>query len=131
MQEHLTFIEGLLTRVEGPLALRFVLQPLVALTFGIRDGRRDFREGRAPYFWALFTEGAHRRELLRRGWESIGKVFLVAVVVDFVFQYIVFRDFRPVGALLAGLILAILPYLLLRGLINRLLHRRHRADVHR
>jgi hypothetical protein len=110
MGEHLSFIDGLLARIDGPMALFFAL----------RDGIRDARERRSPYFWALFTESSHRREMLQSGWKSIGKVFVIAIVLDLVFQYIVFRDFRPIGALLAGMTLALLPYLLLRGPVNRL-----------
>jgi len=123
MHDHLSFINGLLERLHGPMSFRFILQPLVAFFFAIRDGRRDAREGRVPYFWALFRDAGHRRDLLRSGWKSVGTVFIIAVVLDFVFQYLVFRDFRPVGALLAGLILAILPYLLLRGPVSRLMRR--------
>ena len=119
MVEHLSFVDGLLARIEGPMHFRLILQPLVALFFGLRDGVRDARERRSPYFWALFTEPPHRREMLGSGWKSIGKVFVIAVVLDFIFQYMVFRDFRPIGALLAGVILAVIPYLLLRGPVNR------------
>ncbi len=96
-------------------------------TFAVRDGRKDAREGRVPFFWALFTDPEHRREMLRSGWKSIGKVFIIAIALDFVFQYIVFEDFRPLGALVAGLILAVIPYLLLRGPVNRLMRPRSKG----
>ncbi|MCM2394459.1 hypothetical protein NBH19_00025 [Rhizobium sp. S95] len=102
------------------MSLRLLLQPLMALFFAYDDGRRDAREGRAPYFWALFTDAEHRRDMLQSGWKSIGKVFIIAVILDLIFQYIVFHDFRPVGALVAGTVLAIIPYTLLRGPVNRL-----------
>lgn len=121
MGEHLSFINGLMARIEGPMSFRFVLQPLIALFFAFRDGRRDAREQRPPYFWALFTEPEHRREMLESGWHSIGKVFIVAIVLDLVFQYLVFSSFRLIGALLAGIILALIPYLLLRGPVNRIM----------
>lgn len=121
MGNHLSFIDGLLARIDGPMSLRFVLQPLMALFFAFRDGRRDAREGRSPYFWALFTEPGHRREMLESGWKSIGKVFIIAIALDLVFQYIVFENFRPVGAVIAGVILALVPYLLLRGPVNRIM----------
>jgi hypothetical protein len=121
MAEHLSFIGGLLARIEGPFSLRFIVQPLVALFFAFRDGVRDAREGQSPYFWALFTEPAHRRAMIESGWKSIGKVFIVAIVLDFIFQYVVFHDIRVIGALLAGVILALIPYFLLRGPINRLM----------
>jgi len=121
MTEHLGFFEGLLARIEGPMNFRLILQPLVALFFAFRDGFRDAREGQSPYFWALFTEPAHRRDILESSWESIGKVFIVAIVLDFIFQYIVFHEFRVIGALLAGVILALVPYILLRGPVNRVI----------
>jgi hypothetical protein len=120
MGDPLTFVEGLMTRLQGPMSIRFVMQPAVAIFLAVRDGRKDAREGRPPYFWGLFKHAEHRHELLRSGWKSIGKVFIIAIILDFIFQYVVFRDFRLVGAVLAGLILAIIPYLLFRGPVNRL-----------
>lgn len=129
MSDHLSFIDGLLARIDGPMSFRMIIQPLVATFFAVRDGRRDAKEGKPPFFWALFTDAGHRRELLRSGWKSVGKVFILAMVLDLVFQYIAFKDFRPVAALLAGLILAILPYLLFRGPINRLWPKQSKADA--
>jgi len=130
MGEHLSFINGLMARVEGPLSFRFILQPLVALFFAFRDGRRDAREDRSPYFWALFTELEHRREMLQSGWQSIGKVFIVAIVLDLVFQYLALGNFSLIGAFLAGVILALIPYLILRGPVNRVMRSKaRRTDV--
>ena len=124
MTEHLGFIDGFIARTEGPMSFRLIVQPLVALFFAFRDGIRDAREGQSPYFWALFTEPAHRRDMLESGWKSIGKVFIIAIFLDLIFQYIVFRDLRPIGALLTGIILAVVPYLLLRGPVNRIIRLR-------
>lgn len=123
MSEHLSFVEGLMVRLHGPMSFRFVLQPLIAVFFAFRDGRKDAEMGRVPFFWALFTDAAHRTDMVRTGWKSIGKVFLIAIVLDFIFQHIVFKDLRPLGAVIAGLILAIVPYLVLRGPMSRLMRR--------
>jgi len=129
MDLHLSLIDGLMARINGPMGMRLIIQPLVALFFAFRDGRRDAQEDRSPYFWALFTEPGHRREMLEGGWQSIGKVFIIAIVLDLVFQYLVFDRFRPVGALLTGIVLAIIPYLLLRGPVNRFMRSKaKRAD---
>lgn len=113
-------LSGLTERLHGPMNLRFIMQPLMACFFAFRDGKKDAIEGKAPYFWGLFTEPEHRRERLQSGWKSIGKVFIVAVILDLVFQIVAFRELRFQGsALLAGIILALLPYTLLRGPINR------------
>ena len=100
---------------------RFFLQPMIALFFAVRDFRRDEREGRSPFFLALLTGRGHRRELVLSAWKSVGKVFVLAVVLELVFQYIELRVFHPSVALLAGLILVVVPYLLLRGPVSRLI----------
>jgi hypothetical protein len=119
MSDYLNLIEGVLLRLAGPMSFRFLMQPLMAIFFAIFDGRKDAHEGRAPYFWALFSEPEHRREMLLSGWKSVGKVFIIAVILDIAFQLIVFRELRPGAGLVAGVILAIIPYLLFRGPVNR------------
>lgn len=116
----LRFVENLNDRVSGPMKFRALLQPLIACYFAIRSGLADARAGKPPYFWALFTQPAHRTEMLRDGWKSIGKVFLVALVLDVVYQIIVQRFVYPGEALWVAFVLAIVPYLIVRGLVNRL-----------
>lgn len=123
MGDPLGFVEGLMARIDGPMRLRLVLQPLVVVFFAIRDGRRDAREKRSPYFYAMLMEPGERPHMLRSGWQSIGKVFIFAIVLDTVFQFLVFHVYRPLGALVVGIILAIMPYLALRGVVNRLVRR--------
>ena len=125
MQDLLSRIsENLVGRVSGPMHFRVFLQPTMAIIFAVRDGIKDAREGRVPYFWSLFTEPGHRMELLRRGWKSVGKVFILALVLDAIYQVWQLGTFYPGEALLVALILAIIPYVLLRGPANRLLARR-------
>jgi hypothetical protein len=110
-------------RPDGPLALRFYLQPIMAILLAFRDGLKDARAGRPAYLWAIFTDAPHRRELAREGWRSIGKVFVIAVVLDAVYQLVVLRGIRPLEGLIVAVVLAILPYALLRGPINRVMRR--------
>jgi hypothetical protein len=49
----------------------------------------------------------------------VSKVFIMAVVVDCVYQWIVFRWVYPFEAMVTAVILAIVPYVLLRGAVNR------------
>jgi hypothetical protein len=120
MDEILTrFMENIVGRVHGPMNFRMILQPLMACIFAVRDGRKDAREGKPPYFWALFTDPGHRRDMLREGWKSVGKVFCIALVLDAVYQYIELKWFYPVEAVVVAILLALVPYLALRGPINR------------
>ncbi len=121
MQDTLSrIVENLAGRVHGPMSFRFVLQPLVAIFFAIRDGKADARGGKPPYFWALFTQPSRRGEMLRHGWKSVGKVFIFALILDTAYQLWVLRWFYPGEALLVAFFLAIVPYVLLRGPANRL-----------
>jgi hypothetical protein len=113
--------------VHAPLGFRLVVQPLVAVFFAIRAGRMDVRDGRPPYFWAVVKDSIHRRALLREGWKQVGKVFITAVIVDVIYQVIVERWVYPFEALMVGAILAVLPYFIFRGVVNRVLRRRYRA----
>ena len=116
--------ENLIDRVSGPMKFRLILQPLMAIIFAVRSGLKDAREGRPAYFWSLFTDSVNRRDMLRDGWKSEGKVFVIAIIIDLVYQLIVFRWFYPVEAIMVAAILAFIPYLLIRGPVNRIARRR-------
>jgi hypothetical protein len=115
--------QHLIARVTGPMKFRLVLQPAMALFLAIRDGLKDAREGRPAYFWALFSDQEDRLALLKDGWKSVGKVFILAMVLDAIYQIIELRWFYPGQAVLVAIILAIMPYLLLRGPVNRIARR--------
>jgi len=114
---------NLVGRIDGPLKNRLVLQPVMAVIFAIRDGLKDSREGRAPYFWAIFTERACRSALIREGWQAETKVFVLAVLMDLIYQYLILRWLYPVAALFVAFMLAFVPYLLIRGPVNRVARR--------
>jgi drug/metabolite transporter (DMT)-like permease len=112
--------EELVGRQSGPLFFRLVLQPIVAAILAIRAGRNDAREGRRAFFWAFVREPERRRMLLREACRDIGKLFLVGVVLDVIYQLIVFHGLRPVQSLIVATVLAVLPYMVVRGLTNRI-----------
>lgn len=113
-------VENMTDRVSGPMKFRLVLQPVMAAIFAILSGLKDARTGKPPYFWALATDPAHRADMLRDGWKSVGKVFMIALVLDVVYQIIVLGFVYPGEAIIVAFVLAIVPYLILRGLVNRL-----------
>jgi hypothetical protein len=120
--------QELTARLGGPLHMRFILQPTMALLFAIRDGLKDARTGRPAYLWALFSDPPHRRDLFREGWHSVGKIFILAFILDTVYQLAVLKAFRPVQGLLLAALLAVFPYAVFRGPVSRVarifLHRR-------
>src|SRR5215475_8953056 len=120
MEEYFTRLwNDLIGRIGGPMSFRLILQPAMALIIAIRDGLKDAREGRPAYFYSLFTQPENRRRQLREGFKAVARVFALAIVIDFIYQVIVLRWFYPFQALIVALALAFLPYILLRGPVNR------------
>ena len=107
-------------RVGGPMSLRLVLQPTMAAFFAIRAGLQDARMDRPAYFWALLTEPTHRRDMLREGWKAVAKVSAMAVIIDAIYQIVQLRWLYPGEALIVAVILAFVPYLLIRGPAGRI-----------
>jgi hypothetical protein len=117
------FLGDLIGRLTGPMTFRLILQPVMASIYACRDGLKDAREGRPAYFWSIFHVPGAARELLEEGWKAVGRVVLLGVVMDFIYQLTVFRWVYPVELIVVVLLLACVPYLLLRGAINRLARR--------
>jgi hypothetical protein len=98
------------------MQFRLVLQPLTSIFFAVRAGLRDAKAGRPPYLRAILTLPGQRRELLREGWKDVAKIFIIAVIIDVVYQIVAQRWIYPGEALLVAAILAFVPYVLLREL---------------
>jgi len=120
-----TIATNFVARLDGPMHFRFFVQPLVAIALAIRDGTRDAREGRRPWAWKLVHLPEQRRYLLADGWKGIGRIFLIAIALDVIYQLTQWHTLRPLGALMTAIILAVIPYVLLRGPVNRLLRHIH------
>lgn len=114
---------NLIDRVSGPMKFRLVLQPTMAAIFAIRAGLADARNGKSPYLWALLSGSSSREAMAKDGWKSVGKVFILAMVLDAVYQLIEEHFIYPGEMLIVAFILAIVPYLILRGLVTRVARR--------
>ena len=113
-------MRNVVERPFGPMTFRFVLQPFMAAIAAWRDGREDARTGRRPYLWALLTRPAALGGRLHEGLVATGRVIILGLVMDTIYQALVFDTFHPVEAVLIALLLAFVPYLLLRGPFARL-----------
>ena len=116
-----SFVTDFIARFDGPLHFRLIAQPLMAVCLAARDGRRDALEGRGAYLWKFVNKPEHRRYLLESGVKGISKVFVLAFVLDVVYQFVEWRGLKPLQAFLTATVLAVIPYVLLRGPINRLM----------
>lgn len=107
--------EDLVARPSGPLAFRFLLQPVMAATAGIRDGIVDARTGSSPYLWTVFSDSQSRKARLKEGLSATAKILALGVAMDIAYQVLVFGRLYPLEALIVALTLAFLPYLFIRG----------------
>ena len=112
--------------LSGPGRVRFILQPLVALMLGLRDGRADSAAGRPPYLYALVFASGVRRDEVATALRALTKPFAVSIILDVVLQSVIFDTVRLWQALAVGTALIALPYVVARGLTGRYLRRRSR-----
>jgi hypothetical protein len=110
----------LLARVYGPFSFRFLLQPAMALIYAARDGIVDARQDRPAYFRTIFTSSGERWDLLREGGKAVARVIALGVVMDIVYQLLVFHRIHLLQLVVIVLTLAFVPYLIFRGPINRI-----------
>jgi hypothetical protein len=104
-----------LHRLDGPLHFRFIVQPAVAVFFAIRAGLRDAAAKKETPFLSALRHRERVREHLRRAWSDVGKVFVVALVIDAVYQSAFQRGIYLLELLVTATVLALLPYALVRG----------------
>lgn len=116
-------VAQLIERASGPLNFRLVVMPTVVMILGVRAGLRDARLGRRAFLW--LTDTAERQSLMRSAMKDIGRVFLVAVVLDTIYQVYVFRAFYVPQLLLVAVSCAVVPYVISRALVTRLARGHH------
>jgi hypothetical protein len=115
--------DDMLDRPGGPMTIRFILQPAMAIIAAWRDGVHDARLGRTPYVWALIHGVSDPQGRSGRLWEGIlstARIIILGVVMDAVYQWVVFKTFYPGQAAVIAILLAFVPYLVLRGPFERL-----------
>jgi hypothetical protein len=115
--------EDLIGRSDGPMTFRLIFQPAMAVLLAIRAGLHDAREGQPPFLWTVFSHPGRRHKLLRRAWSDVGNVFILALVLDSIYQVMVHSGIYPLELLLTATILAVVPYVIVRGPVTRLARR--------
>jgi hypothetical protein len=116
----------ILDRPGGPMTFRFILQPAMAMIAALRDGIHDARLGRRPYVWALIhgvNDSQGRSGRLWEGIVSTARILILGVVMDIIYQWRVLDTFYPGQSAVIAILLAFVPYLLLRGPFERVAYR--------
>ena len=121
------FWHDLVERPDEPMRFRFFLQPLMAAIAAIHDGREDARAGRSPYFMTVLRNPQERVGRLREGLNATARIILLGLAMDVIYQLLVLKTFYPNEALVVALLLAFVPYLIIRGLVLRVARSRIRG----
>jgi hypothetical protein len=117
------FFEDIPGRLAGPGRFRFVLQPLAAIVLAVGSGLADWRAERPPYLCGVLFHRELRGELASSGLKTVINLILMGILMDAVFQWVIFGVSHPGAALAVGPVLILLPYALARSLSNRLARR--------
>jgi len=128
----MTRAEHLLQRVDGPLHFRLLIMPLVVTYLALRAGMKDAQGGQPRFFRTLLTKPTERSRLIRSALADVGKIFIVAVVLDSVYQLVVLRTLYFGELLFVALACAILPYFVVRSAVSpfmRRIYRKHPKPV--
>ncbi|HEX2957762.1 MAG TPA: hypothetical protein VHO70_13085 [Chitinispirillaceae bacterium] len=122
-----TFFKELYIRITGPLGFRFILQPLVAILLGILDGIKDSRAGNTPFLEDFFIHPHKRMALLKSTSVVVIKPVIVGIVTDAIAQFLIFDTVHLLQAVVVGTLIIAIPYVLTRGIVNRIATRRKKT----
>ncbi|MCD9085328.1 hypothetical protein [Stenotrophomonas sp. SY1] len=113
------------------MTFRFFLQPTMALITALIDGIKDAKAGKSPYAWLLSHGSLDERKVVwREGVTATTRILLLGVGMDVIYQFRVFGGFEyPLETLVIAIVLGFVPYLLLRGPINRIASHWLRRDA--
>jgi hypothetical protein len=117
----------LVERPNSTMRFRFILQPLMAAIAAVRAGIRDARADRSPYLIRMLRNRRERVGLMNESLNATARIILLGIVMDVIYQALVLKTFYPNEAVAVALLLAFVPYLILRGLVLRVLRARASA----
>jgi hypothetical protein len=112
--------ENLLGRLGGPMSFRILLQPAVAILFAIRAGMNDARQGNPTFLGCAFSNPSSWRARMRLSWKDVGTVFIVAVILDSIYQVTMHASIYTLELLITATVLALVPYMVFRDLVARI-----------
>ena len=118
IEVHQRFWHNIFGRLEGPMTVRFVLQPTMAFLAALHDGVQDARRGHKSFFWSTPGDSTTQHGRLREGLTSTARVILLGLSMDIIYQFKVLDHFYPAEALMMAILLAVIPYFVFRWLIE-------------
>jgi hypothetical protein len=111
--------ENLVGRLSGPMSFRILMQPAMAIFFAIFAGISDARHNKPMFLGCALSKPWSWRPRLAQSWMDVGTVFIVALVLDSIYQIVVHAGIFTLELLITATVLALVPYLVFRDLVAR------------
>ena len=112
--------QNLLGRLSGPMSFRILMQPAMAAFFAIRAGIRDARENNPTFLGCALSNLRSWSPRMQQSWKDVGKVFIVAIILDSIYQIADHSGIFALELLITATVLALVPYMVLRDLVSRI-----------
>jgi uncharacterized protein YacL len=116
---HVGFFETIARDLAGKGRVRLILQPTMAILLGIRVGLADARAGKPPFILRMLTLRNERFKLFKESIRAAIIPLCIALLLDSILQFITLRFVRPLAAVVVGVILVWIPFVVARALSNR------------
>jgi hypothetical protein len=110
------FWQDIAERPGGPMRFRFILQPIMASLAAIHAGIQDARIGRPGFLWSILHDPERRKRRIGEALIATGQIILLGIVMDTIYQLELLKTFYPAEAALIAILLAVVPYFLVRGI---------------
>lgn len=124
--EYLGFWEGVIRELTaGQGQFRLLLLPAVALVLGVRAGIADAREGTLPFGRRLREANEPRAQVMKDSVKRALDPLALAFILDVILQRLTLGYVRPLAAIIVGAALAWIPFVIVRGVMNRFWRRSH------
>lgn len=115
---HQRFWADIFGRTDGPMTFRFFLQPTMAALAAFHDGLKDVRERHKAFFWTALWDPSQPTGRLREGLTSTARIMLLGMGMDVLYQSQVYDRFYPAEAVMIAILLAVLPYFIVRWIVE-------------
>ena len=124
--EQVGFWEGTVRELtSGQGQFRLLLLPAVALVLGVRAGIADAREGTLPFARRLRQGNEPREQLMKDSVKRALNPLALAFVLDVILQRLTLGYVRPLVAIVVAAVLVWIPFVIVRGVMNRFWRRSH------
>ena len=112
--------DDLVGRWGGPMSFRLLIQPTVAILFALRAGIKDARRTNHHFCGRCSRIRICGRRGCDRPGADVGTVFIVALILDSIYQVVVHAGIFTLELVVTATFLALVPYVVSRGLVTRI-----------